>query len=175
MSRCQRALTEDWLEKTQARLLGCDHYHVVFTLPHELNEFWQYNRAWHAGHLLKAGAETLQQLLRDERYLGAEVGILAALHTWGRTVSFHPHGHFLVTGGGWAEGGWRGLEKDFLLPVKVLKAKFRGKWLAWLNAAYEAEELKLPPDWTEREWKRILRSGGRKEAECADSGSISSW
>ena len=100
--RCQQQYTQAWLDKTQARLLPVDHYHVVFTLPHELNEVWQFNRAWSADHLFKAVAETLRQLLKDERYLGAEVGILASLHTWGRTLAFHPHVHALVTGGGMA-------------------------------------------------------------------------
>ena len=76
--RCQHANTQRWLDKTQARLLPCDHYHVVFTLPHELNEIWQYNRQWSADHLFKASAETIRQLLNDERYLGADAGLLAS-------------------------------------------------------------------------------------------------
>ena len=160
--RCQHAYTQRWLDKTQARLLPCDHYHVVFTLPHELNEIWKYNRRWSADHLFKASAETLRQLLRDERYLGAEIGLLASLHTWGRTASFHPHVHILVTGGGLGGEGWCRLKKDFLLPVGVLKAKFRGKWLSWLNAAYAQGDLKLPDHWSDRDWRRALRQVARK-------------
>ena len=154
--RCNQALTHDWLEKTKARLLSCDHYHVVFTLPHELNPLWHYNRHWCADHLFKASSETLQQLLSDERYLGARVGMLSSLHTWGRTLNFHPHMHVLVTGGGLKHQQWRTLEKDFLLPVGVVKARFRGKWLAWLNKAYADGALKLPPDWTEQTWRKTL-------------------
>ncbi|MEN8178721.1 MAG: transposase [Pseudomonadota bacterium] len=161
--RCHGAYSHDWLEKTQARLLPCDHYHGVFTLPHELNEVWQFNRKWSADHLPKAAAETLRQLLRDERYLGAEVGLLVSLHTWGRTLSFHPHVHVLVTGGGLADNTWRQLQKDFLLPVGVLKAKFRGKWLSWLNAAYEQGEIQLPEHWCELDWRRALRRVARKK------------
>ena len=160
--RCQSSYTQQWLDKTKARLLPCDHYHVVFTLPHELNELWQFNRAWSADHLFKASAETLQQLLKDERYLGAEVGLLSSLHTWGRTASFHPHVHVLVTGGGLHRGQWRKVQKDFLLPVGVMKAKFRGKWLAWLNQAHAAGELKLPTHWTDADWRRALRQVARK-------------
>ena len=160
--RCQHAYTQQWLDKTQARLLPCDHYHVVFTLPHELNEIWQYNRQWSADHLFKASAETLCQLLSDERYLGADVGLLASLHTWGRTASFHPHVHVLVTGGGLRCGHWRRLKKDFLLPVGVLKSKFRGKWLSWLNAAYARGELRLPGHWSASDWRRALRQVARK-------------
>lgn len=160
--RCQGIYTQQWLDKTQARLLPCDHYHVVFTLPHELNELWQYNRRWSADHLFKASAETLRELLKDERYLGAEVGLLSSLHTWGRTASFHPHVHVLVTGGGLRGGQWHGLRKDFLLPVGVVKAKFRGKWLSWLNAAYARGDLKLPRHWCARDWRRALRQVARK-------------
>jgi hypothetical protein len=169
--RCQGLYTQQWLDKTQARLLPCDHYHVVFTLPHELNEIWQYNRRWSADHLFKASAETLRQLLRDERYLGAEVGLLASLHTWGRTASLHPHVHVLVTGGGLRGAGWCAPSKDFLLPVGVLKAKFRGKWLSWLNSAYAQGELKLPSHWRDSDWRRALRQVARKSWNVRIQGS----
>ena len=160
--RCQRARTAAWLDRTQARLLPCDHYHVVFTLPHELNEVWQFNRQWSADHLFKAAAETLRQLLKDDRYLGADVGLLAALHTWGRTASFHPHVHVLVTGGGLQGEQWRPVKKDFLLPVGVLKAIFRGKWLDWLNRAYSQGDIQLPGHWSHRDWQRALYRVARK-------------
>lgn len=160
--RCHGARTHEWLEKVQSRLLPCDHYHVVFTLPHELNALWQYNRSWCSDHLFKASAETLKQLLADEKYLGAEVGMLSALHTWGRTLSFHPHVHVLVSGGGLKGKEWKTVKNDFLLPVGVIKAKFRGKWLSWLNEAYEAGELTLPSDWTPQHWKKVLREIARK-------------
>jgi hypothetical protein len=155
-------MTHAWLERAQARLLPCDHYHVVFTLPHELNALWQYNRQWCGDHLFKASAETLKQLLSDEKYLGAEVGLLSALHTWGRTLSRHPHVHVLVTGGGLDGEHWRTVKNDYLLPVGVIKAKFRGKWIAWLNDAYAAGELTLPPDWTSQRWTQVLRAISRK-------------
>lgn len=161
--RCNGAQTNEWLEKTKARLLPCDHYHVVFTLPHELNPIWHYNRRWCGDCLHKASSETLRQLLKDDRYLGADVGILTSLHTWGRTLSFHPHIHALVTGGGMKSGAWESVKKDFLLPVGVIKAKFRGKWLSWLNEAYDAGDIQLPPDWTESDWKKALRLIARKD------------
>jgi hypothetical protein len=160
--RCNQAITHDWLEKTKARLLPCDHYHVVFTLPHELNPIWHYNRHWCSDHLFKASNETLQQLLKDERYLGAKVGLLCSLHTWGRTQSFHPHVHVLATGGGLSGKQWRTVKKDFLLPVGVLKAKFRGKWLDWLNQAYAKGAIRLPPDWDENHWIKTLSRIARK-------------
>jgi len=161
--RCYHAASHDWLEKTKSRLLPCDHYHVIFTLPHELNPIWHYNRHWCSDHLHKASTETLRQLLKDERYLGAEVGMISSLHTWGRTLSFHPHVHVLITGGGLGGETWKAVNKDFLLPVGVLKAKFRGKWLSWLNAAYDSGDLQLPPDWTPSDWKKVLRQIARKD------------
>jgi rubredoxin len=161
--RCNNGLTHDWLEKIQGRLLPGSHYHVVFTLPHELNALWHYNRGWCTDRIFKAAAETLRQLLADERYLGAEPGMLASLHTWGRTLSFHPHVHLLVSGGGLnAKGDWVAARRDFLLPVGVLKAKFRGKWLSWLNEAYAEGVLKLPPGWSERDWKKALTRVAKK-------------
>jgi hypothetical protein len=130
---------------------------VVFTLPHELNPIWIYNRQWCSDRLLRAAAETLQQLLGDARHLGAEVGIIAALHTWGRTLSFHPHAHLLVSGGGLEGTDWKETEHDYLIPVAVIKAKFRGKWLAWLNDAYDEGALSLPPDWDAKRWLGVLR------------------
>jgi len=160
--RCQKAYEQEWLEKTQTRLIGCDHYHVVFTLPHELNDLWHFNRRWCTDHLIRAAVETLQQLLKDENYLGAEVGILACVHTWGRTLIFHPHVHLLVTGGGLSQGEWKALKKNFLLPVGVIKAKFRGKWLAWLNQGYAEGEISLPEHWGDNHWKRVLSQVAKK-------------
>ncbi|MES9853623.1 MAG: transposase [Candidatus Thiodiazotropha sp. L084R] len=160
--RCNGSQSREWLEKIKAKLLPCDHYHVVFTLPHELNAIWQYNRSWCSDRLFQATAETLRELLKDERYLGAEVGLISSLHTWGRTFVFHPHMHVLVTGLGLRREETRQLEKDFLLPVGVLKAKFRGKWLSYLNQAYDRGDITLPEDWTELEWRRVLRKVARK-------------
>ncbi len=161
--RCHSAQTQAWLERLEARLIPTDHFHVVFTLPHELNPLWQHNRRWCSDKLFKASSETLQQLLADERYLGAETGLVSVLHTWGRTLNFHPHVHVLVSGGGLSGNAWRAARHDYLLPVAVLKAKFRGKWLTWLNEAYEAGEIHLPTNWTEREWRKALSQVAGKD------------
>jgi Zn finger protein HypA/HybF involved in hydrogenase expression len=160
--RCNGLQSREWLEKTKAKLLPCDHYHVVFTLPHELNAVWHYNRRWCTDKLFQATAETLRELLKDERYLGAEVGLLSSLHTWGRTLVFHPHMHVLVTGAGVHGDDVRRIKNDFLLPVGVLKSKFRGKWLSWLNRAYAEGAIGLPAEWTELDWRRVLRQVARK-------------
>ena len=162
--RCNNGLTHDWLDRTKERLIACDHYHVVLSLPHELNEVWKYNRRWCSDRLFKASVESLRELLLDDKFLGAEVGIIGALHTWGRTLSFHPHVHLLVTGGGLNnQGKWTSAKRDYLLPVGVIKAKFRGKWLSWLNEAYAKGEIVLPEHWSERDWKYTLSRVAKKK------------
>ena len=162
--RCNNGLTHDWLERTKERLLNCDHYHVIISLPHELNELWKHNRRWCSDRLFSASVEALRELLSDEKYLGADVGIIAALHTWGRTLSFHPHVHLLVTGGGINSAGqWKEPKRDFLLPVGVMRAKFRGKWLSCLNRAYAKGEIDLPTHWDERKWQATLCQVAKKK------------
>jgi hypothetical protein len=98
--QCAYLQTERWLAFQQARLLACDHYHVIFTLPHELNPLWLANVPVMTTLLLQAVRDTLGALLADPKYLGAQPGIIAALHTWSQTLVLHPHLHCLVTGGG---------------------------------------------------------------------------
>ena len=156
--RCHGLANARWVEQQQARVLACDHYHVVFTLPHELLELWQHNTHWFANALFGASADTLMRLLADERHLGALPGIVMALHTWGRTLSLHPHVHCLVTGGGLdAARHWRSLRYDYLLPVAMVKALYKGKLLARLWTALNAGELSLPAGQTTGEVQRLLR------------------
>lgn len=116
--QCAWLQVERWLVRQKARLLACDHYHVIFMLPDELRGLWLAN-ATAMTHLLFATVrETLCELLRDGKYLGAQAGIIAALHTWSQTLAFHPHLHCLVTSGGLKDAGqWRAVRNGFLLPV----------------------------------------------------------
>src|SRR5438093_1590776 len=137
--------TERWLALQRARLLACDHYHVLCTLPHDLNPLWLANVPVMTTLLLQAVRDTLGTLLADPKYLGAQPGILAALHTWSQTLVLHPHMHCLVTGGGLtADGSWKAVRQGFLLPVRVVLAVFRGKLLAAIRQAWAREALTLP-------------------------------
>src|SRR5262249_26086345 len=137
--------TERWLAVQRARLLACDHYHVIFTLPHDLNPLWLANVPLLTTLLFQAVRDTLVELLADPKYLGAQPGILAALHTWSQTLILHPHVHCLVTGGGLApDGQWKAVRNGFLLPVRVVMAVFRGKLLAAIRQALAHETLALP-------------------------------
>jgi hypothetical protein len=156
--QCSKLQIDRWLEGWRQRLLPCDHYHVIFTIPHELLDLWQTNRRLLSDHLFRASRDTLFELLADERYLGAQPGVVTALHTWGRTLTLHPHVHCLVTGGGRApDGTWRAARGGFLLPVRVVRALFRGKLLARLRSDLESDRLTLPDGVSKAAVSRELR------------------
>jgi len=143
--QCAYLQTENWLARQQARLLTCDHYHVIFTLPHEFNPLWLANVPVMTTLLFQAVRDTLGTLLADPQYLGAQPGIIAALHTWSQTLLLHPHLHCLVTGGGLTPAGqWVAVRNGFLLPARVVMAVFRGKMVAAIRQTVARGELALP-------------------------------
>jgi hypothetical protein len=151
-----------WLGRQQARLLSCDHYHVIFTLPRELNPLWLANVRRLATLLFRAAWETLSVLLADPKYLGATPGMIAALHTWGQTLGLHPHLHCLVTGGGLRGNTWQAIHNGYLLPARVVMPVFRGKLLAALRNAVDAGHLTLPAGATLPQLQMLLNRLGRK-------------
>jgi hypothetical protein len=158
-AQCSRLPRAQWADAQAARLLDCDHYHVVFTLPPELLGLWEYNRAWMARALFAAARATLMQLLQDPRFLGATPGLVMALHTWGRTLNHHPHVHCLVSGGGLSAGGeWKGITNGYLLPVRVVKALFRGKLLGAIAEGLRDQRLRQVPSVTAVDWARTRRA-----------------
>jgi len=162
-SICSNKGRYEWIEAEKKRLLNCPHHHVIFTLPHEYIELWQYNRKWFTKSFFKACRDTLIELLGDARYLGVTPGILMTLHTWGRQVNMHPHIHCLVTSGGYCSGEWKSTNKDYLLPIKVVKSLFRGKMQAYIKQAFIEGTLRLPPNLKPCEFNRIHRSLYKKE------------
>jgi Putative transposase/Transposase zinc-binding domain len=142
---CAYLQTERWLALQQARLLACDHSHVIFTLPHDLNALWLANVPVMSTLLFQAVRDTLHTLRADPKYLGAHPGIIAALHTWSQTLLLHPHLHCLVTGGGLTPAGqWVAVRNGFLLPARVVRAVFRGKMVDALRQTFARGELVLP-------------------------------
>jgi hypothetical protein len=143
--QCAYLQTERWLALQRARLLACDHYHVIFTLPHDLNPLWLANVTVMTTLLFQTVRDTLGTLLADPQYLGAQPGILAALHTWSQTLVLHPHVHCLVTGGGLTpDGQWKAVRQGFLLPARVVMAVFRGKMVAAIRQTFARGALVLP-------------------------------
>ena len=136
--KCQCLAAEKWIAARTARVLPTRHFHVVFTLPSELRPLARYRPSLVFDMLFAAAAASLQELARDLKHLGAELGITAVLHTWTRDLRLHPHVHCIVTAGGLSLDGthWVRTPKDFLLPVKALGALLRGKCLDALRRAH---------------------------------------
>ena len=143
--KCQSLDKERWLEKRRAELLPVPYFHVVFTLPEELNILALGNPEVIYDLLFHSASETLLEIAADPKHLGARLGILAILHTWGQTMVLHPHVHCIVPGGGPSLDGesWMAAAERFLLPVRVLAAVFRGKCLAGLKQLYQEGRLSL--------------------------------
>jgi hypothetical protein len=144
--KCQATAAARWLEAQAADLLETPYFHVVFTLPSALGPLGLSNPRVVYGLLMRAAAATLLEVAADPKHLGAEVGVLAVLHTWGQNLTLHPHVHCVVTGGGLSPDGsrWVAGRVDFFLPVRVLSRVFRGKFLAGLRAAFERGRLRFP-------------------------------
>lgn len=129
--KCQKLEREQWLEKRQQELLPVPYFHLVFTVPHPLNPLFLTDPKTLYSLLFRATADTLLTIADDRKHLGAKIGFLAILHTWGQRLDLHPHLHVIVPGGGLSTDNkqWIASRRDFFLPVKVLSRVFRGKFL----------------------------------------------
>jgi Putative transposase/Transposase zinc-binding domain len=147
---CQAGQRAIWLDREAQWLLPVEYHHVVFTLPSELSEVTLRNPVTVYNLLFQAASETIREIAADPKYLGAQVGLLLMLHTWGQNLHHHPHVHGIVTGGGLscdASGQvdpsprWVSCRRGFFLPVRVLSRVYRGKFLAGLRQAYARGQL----------------------------------
>jgi hypothetical protein len=143
--KCQGAAAREWLAEREAELLPVPYFHVVFTLPARIADIAYQNKAVVYDLLFKASSETMLTIAADPKHLGARIGILSVLHTWGSALTHHPHAHMIVPGGGFSLDGnsWVSSRPLFLLPVEVLSALFRGLFLDKLRAAYRAGALQF--------------------------------
>ena len=143
--RCQGAAAKKWLAEREAELLPVPYFHVVFTLPARIADIAYQNKAVIYDLLLKASAETMLTIAADPKHLGARIGILSVLHTWGSALTHHPHVHMIVPGGGFSLDGerWVSCRPRYLLPVPVLSCLFRRLFLQKLAAAHQAGELQF--------------------------------
>jgi Putative transposase/Transposase zinc-binding domain len=141
--KCQGLARAQWLEDRQAELLDVPYFHLVFTVPAQIEVIAFQNQTVVYDILFRAASETLRTIAADPEHLGAEIGFLAVLHTWGQNLMHHPHLHFLVPGGGIAPDGksWIPCRRGFFLPVQVLSSLFRGFFLRYLDKAFAAGEL----------------------------------
>jgi hypothetical protein len=144
--KCQNLERERWLEKRRSELLPVAYFHLVFTVPHELNPLFLTapNTLYHL--LFRTASQSLLELARDSRHLGARLGFLAVLHTWGQRLDLHPHLHVIVPGGGLSPSGdrWVHSRPDFFLPVIPLARLFRGKFLDAVRKAANQGQSVFP-------------------------------
>jgi Putative transposase/Transposase zinc-binding domain len=143
--KCQGAAAKDWLAAREADLLPVPYYHVVFTLPAAIADIAYQNKAVIYDLLFKTSAETLITIAADPKHLGARVGVLSVLHSWGSALTHHPHVHMIVPGGGFSLHGerWVACRPNFFLPVRVLSRLFRRMVLERLGAAHRAGQLQF--------------------------------
>jgi predicted RNA-binding Zn-ribbon protein involved in translation (DUF1610 family) len=142
--KCQAQARERWLAAREQELLATPYFHVVFTVPHELNLLAQDNPRQFYHLLFTASADTLLEVAADPKHLGAEIGILSILHTWGQNLLAHPHIHCVIPAGGISldHTRWVHPRYAFFLPVKVLSRVFRGKFIAGLKRLYRRKQLR---------------------------------
>lgn len=143
---CQAVPKEKWVDKRTSEIIDGSYYHLVFTVPAELNPLFFANQALLYDLIHRCSAETILQLAADRKFLGAVPGIIQVLHTWGQKLNYHPHIHAIVTGTG-LYLGCRYVpndRKDFFVPVRILSRKFRGKFMDHLKHLYDTGKLILP-------------------------------
>lgn len=164
---CPKCLTrarDRWLAERQRELLPVGYFHVVFTLPHELSWLALQNKRVVYDALFRSSAATLLKVAADAKHLGAQLGLLSVLHTWGQNLLLHPHIHCVIPAGGLVPDGanWVRPRYPFFLPVKVLSRVFRGKFIASLKRAFQDGKLCFPgnlgPLAEERVFRSFLRS-----------------
>ncbi|QCP49651.1 IS91 family transposase [Trinickia violacea] len=143
--KCQSLARAQWLEDRQADLLPVPYFHVVFTIPEQIASIAFQNKRVVYDILFQATAETLHTIAADPRHLGATIGFIAILHTWGQNLVHHPHLHCVVPGGGLAADGsrWVACKPGFFLPVRVLSRLFRRLFLERLQHAFDVGELRF--------------------------------
>ena len=148
--KCQTGARERWLAARRAELLPSRYVHVVFTLPRQLAPLALQNTKVIYGLLLRASAETLLEVARDPRHLGAEIGFFSVLHTWNQKLELHPHVHCVVPAGGLSPDHtlWVRSPYQFFLPIRVLSRVFRGKFVAGLQRAFRDGQLRFSGDLT---------------------------
>src|SRR5438874_11651875 len=143
--KCQANARDRWLEARQRELLPTRYVHVVFTLPRQLSPLALQNKREIYTLLFRASAETLIEVARDPKHLGAEIGFFSVLHTWNQKLQLHPHVHCVVPAGGLSADHthWIKTRYAFFLPVKVLSRVFRGKFVAGLKQAFQSSRLQF--------------------------------
>ena len=139
---CQAVNKEIWVDKRRAEVIDAPYFHVVFTLPHELNPLLYCNQRLLYNLLHRCCVQTLLELSADKKWLGATPGIIQVLHTWNQEIGYHVHMHCIISGGGLtADHKIQKSKSTFFIPFRVLRDKFKGKYLAGLDSLYKKQML----------------------------------
>jgi hypothetical protein len=168
-AKCQTNARDRWLAAREVELLDVPYVHVVFTLPHQLSQLVLANKRILYDLLFRTSAATLLEIARDPKHLGADIGFMSVLHTWGQNVLHHPHAHIVIPAGGLSldHQHWVHPRYAFFLPVKVLSRVFRGKFTAGLKRAFRKRQLTFPgslqPLAQEKLFRSFLRSLFRQD------------
>ena len=143
--KCQGNVRAKWLAARSAELLPVPYFHIVFTLPHELSALILQNKRLLYDLLFRSSSASLLELAHDPKHLGADIGFLGVLHTWGQNLQVHPHVHYIVPAGGVAPDGsrWVDSSRKFFLPVKALSRVFAGKFCDELRELYNQDRLQF--------------------------------
>lgn len=166
--KCHTAQTQAWLERRQAELLPVPYFHITITVPAELRAVLRANQRDGYGVLMQACAAAIIELARDPRYVGGTVAVLAVLHTWTQQLSFHPHVHCLVSGGGISDDTttWHPARHNFLVPIKALAKLVRGKFKALLRR--KCPDLTIPDAVWRTPWILHVTAWGNGEQAVLD-------
>jgi len=161
--KCQFLKKEKWLENRLSDFLPINYYHVVFTIPDSLNSILLNNQKIMYDLFFRCVSETLKELSADIKFIGARIGFITVLHTWGQNLSYHPHIHCIVTGGGLSNNQkkWVNSRREYLFPVKVMGKLFSGKFLHYLKKEYACQSIKT--GLSENEFKNLIDSLYRKD------------
>jgi hypothetical protein len=154
---------ESWITKQKAAILKCPHYHIIFTIPDSLHQVWLLNVKLCNDTIIKCSKDSLMELLRDRKYMGATPGLKGSIQTWANDLLLHPHTHFIVTAGGLTEHGkWAQPKRKCLLPRKVLMKLFRGKMRFTLIKLAKSKKLDLPEGMSKQKFINHMNKLGRK-------------
>ncbi len=161
--KCQSSARQRWIEDRAREVLPVPYFHVVFTLPEIFNPLVLLNHARIYNLLFQATRDTLVTIAADPRHLGAQIGFLAVLHTWGQTLTLHPHLHCVVPAGGFSPDGTRWIRcrrKGFLFPVRILSSYFRGRFITLLRR--DRGQLRLPDGFSSTDLDCLIDRAARK-------------
>lgn len=152
--KCQFTKQAKWVDKLQSKLLDCKHFHVVFTIPHQLNPLVYLNQKKLYDALFQSAWQAVSKAALDPKFLGAQTGAVAVLHTWTQTLNQHPHIHMIIPSGGLSDDQmeWVPCKNNFLAPKKVISSLFRGILCQKISQAIEQKQLNIPEYF---QWNRI--------------------